>query len=206
MSPRRYEQRARAEAAEETRRRILDAVYRRLREAPAQALSVDAVAADAGVARSTVYVIFGSRAGLFDSFAEHFFDSAEISRLSAAFDLPDAREVLRAAARASCEFYAAERDVAAAIFATALLDPDATAGTAQRLEQRRLRSMRIVVKRLRDEGQLRPELSLRAALDMWFVLASFDAFDQLYSGRGLSAARTADLLVEMSESLLCVPR
>ena len=95
MSPRRYEQRARAEAAEETRRRILDAVYRRLREAPAQALSVDAIAADAGVARSTVYVIFGSRAGLFDAFAEYFFDSAEISRLSAAFDLPDAREVLR---------------------------------------------------------------------------------------------------------------
>ena len=37
MAKRRYEQRLRAEAAEETRRRILDAVYERLREAPSAA-------------------------------------------------------------------------------------------------------------------------------------------------------------------------
>ena len=204
MSPRRYEQRARAEAAEETRRRILDAVYRRLREAPAQPLSVDAVAADAGVARSTVYVIFGSRAGLFEAFADYFFARAEIARLSAAFDLPGARDVMRAATRASCEFYAAERDVSAAIYSTALLDPEATGGLTRQLEDRRVRSMRLAVRRLRDEGELRPELSMKAAVDMWFVTASFDAFDQLYTGRGLSAARTADLLVEMTERLLCV--
>ena len=61
MGTRKYEQRLRAEAAEETRRRILDAVYERLRVAPAQPVSIEQVARTARVARSTVYLIFGSR-------------------------------------------------------------------------------------------------------------------------------------------------
>ena len=67
MATRPYEQRQRAEAAEQTRRRILDAVIERLRKAPAEPVSVDRIAEMAGVARSTVYAIFGSRAGLFDA-------------------------------------------------------------------------------------------------------------------------------------------
>ena len=63
MSPRKYEQRVRAEAADETRRRILDAVYERLRAAPSEPVALDRVARRAGVARSTVYLIFGSRGG-----------------------------------------------------------------------------------------------------------------------------------------------
>ena len=41
VATRRYEQRLRAQAAEETRRRVLDAVYEGLREAPARPVSVD---------------------------------------------------------------------------------------------------------------------------------------------------------------------
>src|SRR5258705_11145251 len=67
MAARKYEQRLRAEAAEGTRRRILDAVYERLREAPAEPVSIDRIAQIARVARPTVYLAFGSRAGLFDA-------------------------------------------------------------------------------------------------------------------------------------------
>ena len=74
MAKRRYEQRERAEAAERTRQRIIDAVVQRLREAPAEPVSIDQIARMAGVARSTVYAIFGSRAGLFDAVG---LDSAE---------------------------------------------------------------------------------------------------------------------------------
>jgi AcrR family transcriptional regulator len=81
MAPRRYEQRLRAESAAETRLRILDAVYERLREAPAEAVSVDWVAKMARVARSTVYLIFESRAGLFDALAADLFDRSGYARL-----------------------------------------------------------------------------------------------------------------------------
>ena len=43
MAKRAYTQRVRAETAEETRQRILDTLYERLREAPAEPISVDEV-------------------------------------------------------------------------------------------------------------------------------------------------------------------
>src|SRR5262250_1830358 len=65
VATRKYEQRLRAEDAEQTRRRILDALQERLRQAPAEPVSVDQIARAARVSRSTVYLAFGSRAGLF---------------------------------------------------------------------------------------------------------------------------------------------
>ena len=55
MVTRQYEQRARAEESERTRMRIIDAVFERLRDAPAEPVAVDRIATMAGVARSTVY-------------------------------------------------------------------------------------------------------------------------------------------------------
>src|SRR5919107_547294 len=107
MTTRRYEQRLRAEAAEETRRRILDAVYDRLRAAPTQPVGVDQVARAAGVARSTVYLIFGSRAGLFDAAAGDLLRRGGFERVTAAVAHPDAREHLRGSIRAGMEVYAA---------------------------------------------------------------------------------------------------
>ena len=65
-----YNQRLRAESAAETRQRILDAVAERMRTAPTEPVSIDQVARLAKVARSTIYVVFGSRVGLFEAFAE----------------------------------------------------------------------------------------------------------------------------------------
>jgi len=73
MPTRKYDQSLRAEAAEETRRRILDALYARLRERPAEPTSVEEIARAARVSRSTIYLIFGSRAGLFDALAAELF-------------------------------------------------------------------------------------------------------------------------------------
>ena len=51
----------------------------------------------AGVARSTVYLIFGSRAGLFDAVARDLLDRGGFDRVVRATEDPDAREHLRAA-------------------------------------------------------------------------------------------------------------
>ena len=199
MATRRYEQRLRAQAAEETRRRVLDAVYDELREAPAQPVSVDRIARTAGVARSTVYVIFGSRAGLFDAFSADLFERGGFHRVLDAIADPDPRVTVREGITGGVHTLAAHRDVFRALISMAALDPDAVGGAMQRSEQRRTRGMMRLARRLARHRLLREGLGAKRAADRLWVLTSFDAFDLLYSGRGLSANEVARVLVDMAE-------
>lgn len=202
MTSRRYEQRLRAESAAATRRRILDAVYDRLRAAPAEAVSVDRVAKMAGVARSTVYLIFGSRAGLFDALAADLYERSGYPRLLEAVRVEDAWESASGGIRAGVEIFAADRDVFRALHSMEELDPDAVGGTVRRIEERRAEGMSWAARRLRDQGYLRPQVGVSEAAHILWIQASFDAFDLLYTGRGLSAKRVADLLVAVTERSL----
>jgi AcrR family transcriptional regulator len=206
MAARRYEQRLRAESAAETRRRILDGIYERLRESPAEAVSVDQVAKMAGVARSTVYLIFNSRAGLFDALAADLFDRAGYPRLLEAVRVEDAWESASGGLRASAEIFAADRDVFRAIYSMAQLDPEAVGGAIRRSEERRAEGMAWLAGRLREQGYLRPGVSAKDAAHILWIQTSFDAFDLLYSGRSLPAKKVGDLLVAITErSLLADP-
>jgi len=199
MATRRYEQRRRAQTAEETRRRVLDAVYDRLREAPAQPVSVDGIARSAGVSRSTVYVIFGSRAGLFDAFGADLFERGGFHRVLDAIADPDPRVTVRAGITGGVHTFAAHRDVFRALMSMAALDPDAVGGAMQRSEQRRTRGMMWLARRLARHGHLREGLGPKRAADRLWVMTSFDAFDLLYTGRGMAAREVARALVDMAE-------
>lgn len=202
MTTRKYDQRLRAESAEETRRRILDAMTERLREAPAEAVSVDHIAQMAGVARSTVYLIFGSRAGLFDALAEDIFERSGRARLVESVTQPDARESLRGGLRSGTEMIAADRDVLRTLHSMAELDEEAVGGAVRRIEEHRARSMRWLARRLARQKALRPDITQKDAAHVLWLLTSFDAFDTLYTGRDLSVDKTVDLLVEMAERTL----
>src|SRR5438132_14256903 len=82
MSPRPYNLARRRAAAAQTRARVLEAA-RELIMASSVPPSIDAVAAQAGVARMTVYYQFGSKAGLlealFDELGGRYFRS-ELAR------------------------------------------------------------------------------------------------------------------------------
>ncbi len=199
MATRRYEQRLRAQLADETRRRVLDAVYDELHAAPAQPVSVDRIAQTAGVARSTVYVIFGSRAGLFDAFTADLLERGGIQRVLDAVADPDPRVHLRDGITGGVHTFAAHRDVFRALISMAALDPEAVGGAMQRSEERRAKGMIRLARRLARNGLLREGLSAKKAADQLWVLTSFDAFDLLYDGRGLSANEVARVLVSVAE-------
>lgn len=205
MTTRKYEQRLRAEAAEQTRRRILDAIYDRLRAAPAEPVSLGQVAQAARVARSTIYLIFGSRAGLFDALAADLLERGGFDRVLRAVGDPDAREHLRGGIHGSVQTFAANRDVYRALFSSAMLDPEATGGAIQRMEQRRAGGMAYLARRLAEQDILRPEVTADQAADLLWLLTSFDSFDLLYTARRLPIDEVSRILVSTAERSLCRP-
>ena len=202
VATRRYEQRQRAEAAEQTRRRILDAVIERLRKAPAEPVSIDRIADMAGVARSTVYAIFGSRASLFDAVAAEVLEREDYERLLEAKHEPDAREHMRAGFISGSAMLAADRDMVRALFSMAQLDERAVGGAVRKREESRAAGMTRLARRLDEQDLLRPGVSVEEAEHILWVLTSFESFDLLYTGRGLSTEEVADLLFATAERAL----
>jgi AcrR family transcriptional regulator len=202
MATRRYEQRQRAEAAEQTRRRILGAVIERLRKAPAEPVSIDQIADIAGVARSTVYAIFGSRAGLFDAVAAEVLEREGYERLLEAKHEPDAREHMRVGFRSGTAMLAADRDVVRALFSMAQLEERAVGEAVRKREESRAAGMARLARRLAEQDLLRPGVSVEDAEHILWVLTSFESFDLLYTGRDLSTEEVADLLFATAERAL----
>jgi len=191
---RRYSQRVRAAAAEETRRRILDAALERLRTFPSEPISVERVAQDAGVARSTVYLIFQDKAGLFEALGHDLLQRTGFDKVVAALQLPDARDGLRTALAAAASMYAADRDVARAVYSMYALDPDSVRAVFEVVEQGRAEGQRRLAQRLHDQGHLRDDVGVDEAADVLWLLTSYDSFDQLYSGRSLPAELVGERL------------
>jgi AcrR family transcriptional regulator len=203
VAPRKYEQRLRAETSEATRQRILDALEQRLRDAPTEPVSIEDVAKRAAVARTTIYLVFGSRAGLFDALATELWHRAGLPELTAAVAHPDARQHLRGGMRAGVEIYAAIRDVAVALFSMSALDPESVGGSIARLEERRWGGMQYLAQRLAEQEVLRPDVTVDEAADVLWMLASFASFDALYTGRGMAADEVARVLTTTAERTLC---
>ena len=203
MATRKYEQRRRADTAEQTKRRVLDAVGERLREAPTEPLSVDRIAQQAGVARSTIYVVFGSRAGLLDAFAEDLWSRTGLAELTAAVAEPDARKHLRGGVLAACRMLAADIEIYRVLHAMGRLDPDSVGGAIDKMENERRGGMRYLAKRLKEDGVLRDDVTQAQATDLLWMLSSFEAFDRLHTDRGMSVERAADVLATTAERTLC---
>jgi AcrR family transcriptional regulator len=204
-SGRPYTQRIRAASAEGTRRRILDAATDLLSREPAQGINVDRIAREAGVARSTIYVAFESRTGLFRALARDFLEQQGFDRLVAAASNSDAREALLGSLQQGVRLYAGGRDLGRALFSLALLDPDAAEAIVV-LEHGRAPTMRALAQRLKDQGYLRDGVGVTEAADVLWVLTSFDTFDQLYTGRHLSEATVAKRVMAMAERELLAER
>lgn len=202
MSPRRYEQRRRAESAEGTKRRILDATQKRLREAPTEALSLDAVAQAARVARSTIYLVFGSRAGLFEALVADLTMTAEYERLLEAVAHPDARHHLRKGVRAGLEMFIADRDLYRVLISMSRLDPDAVGGAVDRWEAKRAGGIEYLAGRLAEQGYLRSDITADDAAHVLYILTGFDSFDALCTDRGLPADEAVELLASTAERAL----
>ena len=185
MSPRAYRRGRREAAAEETRERVLVAA-RELLAAPGglAGFSIDAVAAQADVARMSVYYQSESKRGLLEALFDELAARGRIAEgLASAFQCPDPHDVLAGFVAAFGRFWTADRVVTRRLRALAALDPELGQAVRARDERRR-RGAQAVVSRLagRDDGA--PALrggaqSPAEAADLLHTLASFETFDTL---------------------------
>jgi AcrR family transcriptional regulator len=205
MGTRKYEQVVRAEAAEATRRRILEAVGTRLREAPTEQPSLEHVARLAGVSRSTIYADFGSRAGLFDAFVVDLWERTGIRDLSRAVAAEDARQHLRQGIAAASRMKGQELVIYRVLHAMDRLDPDSAGGAVRHMERDRRAGMEALARHLEREGELREDLTVEQAVDALWVLTSFESLDLLVSGRDVDVDEAIDTLVTMAERAVCQP-
>lgn len=196
-----YVQRARADAAERTRRRILDAAREAVLADGRVEFSVGEIAAAAGVARSTVYASFESRAGLIAALTADTLERAGLALVVGEYRRADAVAAVEGSFRASCRMYAAEHRAFARLLVLGAVDPDA-AGPLARSQADRADGMANLAGRLAEQGRLRAGVSVERAADVLWLLTGFPSFDELFSGRGLSADACADVLVDLARSAL----
>jgi len=203
MSRRKYEQVLRAEAAEETRRRILDAVGQCLREAPTEQPSLGRVAKLARVSRSTIYADFGSRSGLFDAFVVDRWERTGLGELGQAVGAADARDHLREGIRAASRMKGQELAVYRVLNAMDRLDPESVGGAVRQMETDRRAGMQSLAEHLEREGELREGLSVEEVVDVLWVLTSFESLDLLIAGRSHTVDEAIETLVDMAERAVC---
>ena len=97
---------------------------------------------------------------------------------------------------------AANRDIYRALRSMAQLDEQAVGGAVRRMEEERAAGMARLAGRLAEQGVLRDGVSVDDAEQVLWVLTSFESFDSLYTGRGMSTDRAVELLIDTAERAL----
>lgn len=199
--PRSYRLGKRQAEVTATRQRIVTAARGLFAEEGFHRVSIDEVARRAGVARVTVYQHFGSKLGLLDAVVSDIEVGGDAGAIVAAANIPDPLEAVRTAMAEGCRFWASAHTLARKLLGLAAVDPETRSVLAGR-EERRLALITSVVERLATQKLLRAGCSRQRAVDVLYLLTSFEAFDQLFTGRRLSAGEVTDVLLQLCESVI----
>src|SRR5262252_3592658 len=119
-----YVQRARAESAAATQRRMIEAARSVLTRGEVPRLELTEVAERAGIARSTVYQTFGPRSALPSKILDDSLSRAGFGRLREYLVLPDAVEAMEKGLTQTAHIFSAYLEVWRWRLLLAWLDPD----------------------------------------------------------------------------------
>jgi AcrR family transcriptional regulator len=174
----------------ETRARILETAWGRVRDQGAEAVSVKAIATEAGVSRQLVYFHFGNRAGLLRAMARHGDRASGFTRrVVAARELPPA-EALEALLREWCAYLPELLPVARALEAALITGDEGGDAWTDRMEDLR-EAFRLALERV----ALKPGWTVDDAADWVFARVHPAVYEHLVGRRGWIPARYTDLTV-----------
>jgi len=194
IKSRRYESPRRREQAAATRRAILDAAQSLFERDGYVVTTMAAIAAEAGVALKTVYVAFETKSGVLRALwnvrlrgDDEDVPVAGRDWYRGVLEEPDPARRLRLNARNSRVVKARAGAILRVVRTAAAVDADIAALWA-RIEAEFHANQRAIVKRVRDDGALRPGLSVARATDILWTLNHPDVWHLLVDERGWSPA------------------
>jgi AcrR family transcriptional regulator len=203
-----YDSSLRKQQASQTRVRILDAAQSLFADRGYPATTVEAIAADAGVAVDTVYAAFGSKRGVLQALLNVRVggDEAELDLLARAGPRavqrePDQRAQLAAFAADVSGILERARPVDDIIRGAAAVDADIAALRSE-AQAYRYRNMRQLVSWLAAKGPLRDGLSEDDAAAIMWTMTSPEVHVLLRVARAWSAERYAAWLAKSLDRIL----
>jgi AcrR family transcriptional regulator len=196
-APRPYRSPVRRRQAEDTRQRIAAAALIVLEEKGYAGATVEAIAAQAGVAVPTVYAAFGSKTGIVLELIDRATFGPDYERLvEQALASPDAEERLRLAARIARSIYDAQSPILDLLQGASVVAP-AVAELQKERERTRYERQESVISFLKHARRLKPGLDARSARDILWTLTGRETYRMLVRERGWSSAEYEDWVGEM---------
>ncbi|MEV6603893.1 TetR/AcrR family transcriptional regulator [Kutzneria sp. NPDC051319] len=145
-----------------TKQKLFDAALRLVGERGAAGVTVDEIAAEAGVAKGTVYYNFGSKDALVDALLRHGVELLA-ARLRSAEDVDDTGEALETLVDGALGFFAEYPAFAQLLVSEMWRTPGQWHGTLSLLRDDIVAIVRQVVQRRADVGALPPDVPVGTA-------------------------------------------
>ncbi|GAA4521270.1 hypothetical protein GCM10023191_099480 [Actinoallomurus oryzae] len=187
----------RAAGVQRTRRSILTAARRHLIETGYHRLSLEDVAADAGVTRVTIYRHFDSKLGLLDAIAEDLAQQAGlVPGMHEAAQVAEPVPAFTAMVKELCRFWSTDPEVFRRLISLSAVDPEAQRVVAGR-EHWRYQQISAFVQRLASADRLRAPFDVSQATAVVGTVTGFPACDEI-------ATRLRMDLTELDRTLLPV--
>lgn len=189
-----------------TRAALLASARSILEERGFEALTMTAVADDAGVTRRSAYLHFPSRAALVSTLFDYIADAEHLDdSLTRVWTAPDAVSALREWAAHLARYHPRLLAADRAVERVRHLDADAAAHR-NRVVAAQLANCRRLARWLDREGRLAAPWTVQTASDMLFGLISSDMIEALTVDRGWPASRLARYLGALLESAFVAAR
>jgi AcrR family transcriptional regulator len=177
-----------------TRAALLDAARRLLEDHGFEALTMVAVAQQAGVTRRAVYLHFASRTELVDALFEHLAEAEGLAdSMRLVWEAPDAVAALQEWARHLARYHPRLLAVSRAVERVRRTDADA-ARHRDHVVRAQVDNCRRLATWLDLDGRLAPGWSVETATDMLWALISSDLVEGLLVDRGWPPERFAQHL------------
>jgi AcrR family transcriptional regulator len=194
-----YDMRTRARVAAGTRASIVEAAHRLLNQRDSTALTLQEVAAAAGVSRATIYKSVGSRARLLAAVFEDQGRLIGFDRVLAAIQMDDPAVAVVATVRESCRAWSVMPNAIRKTLALAALDAE-IGQLVRDYERHRRAGLAALARRACRAAAPGTRPRVRDAAATLALLTSFTTFDQLRLEH--DRCRSTDLLVRIAKALL----